>query len=95
MPLCAVGPGVLIPRPETELMIDFVQGAVAANPALASGAWADLGTGSGALAVGVARALPQAQQVGRLAMQHGQQHGTVVGFLWQGGLGMHKALKQT
>lgn len=59
----AVGPGVLIARPETELMIDFVQEAVAANPALAAGAWADLGTGSGALAVGVARALPQAQQV--------------------------------
>ncbi|PRW58532.1 hemK methyltransferase family member 1 [Chlorella sorokiniana] len=59
----SVGPGVLIPRPETELMIDFVQEAVAANPALASGAWADLGTGSGALALGVARALPQAQQV--------------------------------
>lgn len=60
----AVGPGVLIPRPETELVIDFVQEAVAAAPELARGAWADLGTGSGALAVGVARALPQAQQVG-------------------------------
>lgn len=58
-----MGPGVLIPRPETELMIDFVEEAVAATPALASGAWADLGTGSGALAVGVARALRQAQQV--------------------------------
>lgn len=44
-------------------MIDFVEQAVAANPALAAGAWADLGTGSGALAVGVARALPQAPQV--------------------------------
>lgn len=61
---CAVGPGVLIPRPETELMIDFVEEAVAAAPALGSGVWADLGTGSGALAVGVARALPQAKQVG-------------------------------
>ena len=63
--LPAVGPGVLIPRPETELMIDFVQEAVAAAPELAAGTWADLGTGSGALAVGVARALPHAQQVGR------------------------------
>lgn len=63
-PVPAVGPGVLIPRPETELMIDFVQEAVAATPALASGAWADLGTGSGALAVGLARALPQADRVG-------------------------------
>ncbi|KAL4430761.1 hypothetical protein ABPG75_006017 [Micractinium tetrahymenae] len=59
----SVGPGVLIPRPETELMIEFVEEAVRAAPELAGGAWADLGTGSGALAVGVARALPQAQQV--------------------------------
>lgn len=62
-PAPAVGPGVLIPRPETELMIDFVEEAARAAPELGSGAWADLGTGSGALAVGVARALPQAQQV--------------------------------
>jgi release factor glutamine methyltransferase len=54
---------VLIPRPETELLIDFVQEAVAAAPALGAGAWADLGTGSGALATGVARALPQARRV--------------------------------
>jgi release factor glutamine methyltransferase len=54
---------VLIPRPETELMIDLVQEAVAASPLLAAGTWADLGTGSGALAVGVARALPQAPKV--------------------------------
>lgn len=58
-----MGPGVLIPRPETELMLDFVEEAVKANPALAAGAWADLGTGSGVLAVGVARALPQAEKV--------------------------------
>lgn len=44
-------------------MIDFVEEAARAAPELGSGAWADLGTGSGALAVGVARALPQAQQV--------------------------------
>ena len=46
-------------------MIDFVEEAVKAHPALAAGAWADLGTGSGALAVGVARAVPQAEQVRR------------------------------
>lgn len=61
--LPAVGPGVLIPRPETELMVDFVEEAVAAAPQLATGAWADLGTGSGALACGVARALQQAERV--------------------------------
>jgi release factor glutamine methyltransferase len=59
----SVGPGVLIPRPETELMIDFVIEAAESNPSLAVGEWADLGTGSGALAVGVARALPHCQRV--------------------------------
>lgn len=59
----SVGPGVLIPRPETELMVDFVLEAVEANPSLGRGVWADLGTGSGALAVGVARALPGAGTV--------------------------------
>ena len=105
----SVGPGVLIPRPETELMIDFAEEAVAANPALGRGQWvrrdkrcrpalrpqprwrhtqppkeaakghlltscplswpthpgsqADLGTGSGALAVGLARALPDSPAV--------------------------------
>lgn len=54
----SVGQGVLIPRPETELMIDYVLEAVDSSPRLGRGLWADLGTGSGALAVGVARALP-------------------------------------
>ncbi|WPT12001.1 Release factor glutamine methyltransferase [Picochlorum sp. SENEW3] len=59
----SVGPGVLIPRPETELMIDFVQHVVENHPHLASGEWVDLGTGSGALAVGMARAMPAAQVI--------------------------------
>ena len=112
----AVGPGVLIPRPETELLIDFAEevcpGQIiflfftallklpfsihsticqpwsADNPAGYSaqvvpkptekcmqamrsqnrppdGPWADLGTGSGALAVALARALPKGTQVMR------------------------------
>ena len=59
----SVGPGVLIPRPETELMVDFVQDAVKHTPELALGEWADLGTGSGALAVALARALPDCPRV--------------------------------
>lgn len=59
----SVGPGVLIPRPETELIVDFVQDAVRRSPDLGVGEWADLGTGSGALAVGVARALPHCPRV--------------------------------
>ena len=53
-----VGPGVLIPRQETELLVDL---ALALAPPTSGGVgllWADLGTGCGALAVALARALP-------------------------------------
>lgn len=59
----SVGPGVLIPRPETELMIDFAKDAISDNPKIGTGEWADLGTGSGALAVALARALPNCTRV--------------------------------
>lgn len=49
-----VTPAVLIPRPETELMVDFAADALKRRPALADSPWLDLGTGSGALAIGIA-----------------------------------------
>jgi release factor glutamine methyltransferase len=52
-----VSPDVLIPRPETELLIDI---AIAQTPT-ATGNWLDLGTGSGAIAIGLTRAFPQVQ----------------------------------
>lgn len=58
-----VSPAVLIPRPETELLIDIVISQVAQSPQaeqLQRGTWVDLGTGSGAIALGLAQALPQA-----------------------------------
>lgn len=58
----AVGPGVLIPRPETEGLIDLAAAAMNASPGLASAPWADLGTGSGALAVALARLLEDRQR---------------------------------
>ncbi|MGC1309705.1 MAG: peptide chain release factor N(5)-glutamine methyltransferase [Phormidesmis sp.] len=58
-----VSPDVLIPRPETELMIDVAQQLVQQSPSsaqLQSGHWADLGTGSGAIALGLAQQFPTA-----------------------------------
>jgi release factor glutamine methyltransferase len=60
--ILSVGPGILVPRPETELMIDLAAAALQANPALGQLPWADLGTGSGALAIGAAKLLQQQQQ---------------------------------
>lgn len=55
-----VSPAVLIPRPETECLIDLAIEAAEADSSLQTGCWADLGTGSGAIALGLAAALPQA-----------------------------------
>ncbi len=62
----AVGPGVLIPRPETELIIDMAAEAIdaidsclAASASLRVAPWVDLGTGSGALACGLAKLLQE------------------------------------
>jgi release factor glutamine methyltransferase len=56
----AVGPGVLIPRPETELLIDEGLSALGSRPAPAV---LDIGTGSGCLAVTVALERPAATVV--------------------------------
>lgn len=58
-----VSPDVLIPRPETELIIDIALALSAESPLaaqLAIGNWADLGTGSGAIALGLADSFPKA-----------------------------------
>lgn len=54
-----VSPAVLIPRPETESIIDI---ALAATDSVQQqGIWVDLGTGSGAIAIAIARSLPTAR----------------------------------
>jgi release factor glutamine methyltransferase len=55
-----VRPGVLIPRPETELIVEEVLGRLEPGRAAAPMRVADVGTGSGCLAVALARALPGA-----------------------------------
>mgnify|MGYP001810241827 CR=1 FL=1 len=74
----AVNPSVLIPRPETEYLIDL---AVGANQ---EGNWADLGTGSGAIAIGLAAALPSATiyavDCSPEALATAQENATSLGF---------------
>jgi release factor glutamine methyltransferase len=57
-----VSNAVLIPRPETECLIDLAVMAATRDiqSQLQQGHWVDLGTGSGAIALGLAEALPQA-----------------------------------
>lgn len=57
-----VGPGVLIPRQETEILLQLALQRVGCcdnHPGTVE-RWADLGTGSGCLAIGLALAMPQA-----------------------------------
>jgi len=49
-----VSPAVLIPRPETELIIDIIAEHCQAE-IYHNGIWVDLGTGSGAIAIGLAK----------------------------------------
>jgi release factor glutamine methyltransferase len=53
-----VSPAVLIPRPETESIIDIAIDS--STSAQQQGIWVDLGTGSGAIAIGLAKTLPVA-----------------------------------
>lgn len=53
-----VGPDALIPRPETELLVERIAEKLAATPPQRI---ADLGTGSGALALALASAFPDAE----------------------------------
>ena len=60
--LC-VEEGVLIPRPETEMIVDMVEEVVSKEKGLGKGLWADLGTGSGAIGIGIGRILEEGGRV--------------------------------
>ena len=59
----AVGPGVFVPRPETELLVDAVLPHLRGLPALPAPTVVDLCAGSGALAVAIADEVPGARVV--------------------------------
>src|SRR5256886_2078855 len=61
--MLAVGPAVLIPRPESELLVELAVDWLNAHPAARR--VIDLGTGSGAVAIAVAKAAPQVRIVAR------------------------------
>lgn len=54
---------MLIPRPETEIFPDLVASCLGEKPELALSPWADLGTGSGAIAIGAAKELVRVNKV--------------------------------
>lgn len=56
----AVGPGVFVPRPETEIVVQFAIDALHENP-VPSPVAIDLGTGSGAIALAMASEVPRAR----------------------------------
>lgn len=57
-----VGPGVLVPRPESELLVEVARGWVRAHGSAAR--VLDVGTGSGNLAITIARQLPGSLVIG-------------------------------
>lgn len=82
-----VGPGVFVPRPETEVLLEWALKAIADIP---SPVVVDLCTGSGAIALAIAQARPDARVIGveradgalawarRNAEQHSDAGGTPV-----------------
>ncbi|MEN9217108.1 MAG: peptide chain release factor N(5)-glutamine methyltransferase [Gloeomargarita sp. HHBFW_bins_162] len=78
-----VAPGVLIPRPETERLVD-VAVQWAKTWGLTTGHWVDLGVGSGAIALALLRELPQIQVHGvdcsLIALQIAEKNARNLGF---------------
>ena len=84
-----VSPAVLIPRPETELLLEEVLGRID-NPGDFTGSILDLGSGSGVIPVVLALELPRAGLVGvdispaalALAAENSRRHGVADRVTW-------------
>ncbi len=89
--LLHVTPDVLVPRPETELLVDWAIEIVAAATRVKSGRVSviDLGTGSGAVAVAIGSACPDVDLVATdmapaalaVARRNAVRHGVVASFV--------------
>jgi release factor glutamine methyltransferase len=87
-----VSPAVLIPRPETELLIEAVLARIP-EPTTFAGAILDLGSGSGVIPVVLARELLQARLFGVdispaalvVAAENGRRHGVAERIVWLAG----------
>jgi release factor glutamine methyltransferase len=85
-----VSPAVLIPRPETELLVEAVLKHLTASPEITSPRILDIGTGSGVLAVTLAAELPQARitavdrsrEALEVARENARRHGVEPRIAW-------------
>jgi len=85
-----VQPGVLIPRPESELLVEEVLARLGSHP---QPVIVDVGTGSGCLAISVARALTRALVIASdrsvaalaVAQTNAMKHGVFSKILWVNG----------
>ena len=81
-----VSPAVLIPRPETELIIEIVQGANVIKQPFGKqpSHWVDLGTGSGAIAIALAASFPPATihavDISSQALEIARQNAAIAGL---------------
>lgn len=66
----AVGPGVFVPRPETELLVETALATLAPAAEGRSPRVADLGSGSGAIAIAIANRRPDARVLALEASPH-------------------------